>query len=301
MADTVTLPGTGAVIASDDISGAQYQRIKLVIGADGTNDGDVASGNPLPITGALTDTQLRATAVPVTASAGTNLNTSALALETGGNLAGAATSLAVIDDWDETDRCKVNPIAGQAGVQGGSGVVTALTQRTVLATDVGLPAGTSDIGAVTSRPSLFAISVQSAGLTTATTNYSAGDQVGTLFTLANAARASGGGGYITGVTLISAADVIGAFDVVFFDASVTLASDNAAFAISDTDALEIVGIAQLAGAFAIGNNRVAQAYNLAMPYICTGTSLFAALITRNGGFVFGAVGDLQLRVWVDRA
>jgi len=65
MADTVTLPGTGAVIASDDIGGAQYQRVKLTIGADGTNDGDVASGNPLPVTGALTDTQLRATAVPV--------------------------------------------------------------------------------------------------------------------------------------------------------------------------------------------------------------------------------------------
>ena len=43
------------------------------------------------VSGPLTDTQLRATAVPVsgavTANAGTNLNTSALALETGGNLA----------------------------------------------------------------------------------------------------------------------------------------------------------------------------------------------------------------------
>ena len=76
----------------------------------------------------------------VTANAGTNLNTSLLALEAGGNLAGAATSLAIIDDWDETDRAKVNIIAGQVGAQGGSGVVTALTQRVVLATDVTLPA-----------------------------------------------------------------------------------------------------------------------------------------------------------------
>lgn len=36
----------------------------------------------------------------VTANAGTNLNTSLLALEAGGNLAGAATSLAIMDDWD---------------------------------------------------------------------------------------------------------------------------------------------------------------------------------------------------------
>lgn len=57
-------------------------------------------------------------------------------------------SLGVIDDWDESDRAKVNPIVGQAGVTGGSGVVGAATQRVVLATDVGLPAGTSNIGDV---------------------------------------------------------------------------------------------------------------------------------------------------------
>lgn len=84
----------------------------------------------------------------VTANAGTNLNTSALALESGGNLAGAATSLAILDDWDESDRCKVNLISGQAGVAGGSGVVGATTQRVCLATDVALPAGTNNIGDV---------------------------------------------------------------------------------------------------------------------------------------------------------
>lgn len=71
----------------------------------------------------------------VTANAGTDLNTSALALESGGNLAGAATSLAVMDDWDETDRCKVNPIVGQAGVAAGAGAVGTTTQRMTLASD----------------------------------------------------------------------------------------------------------------------------------------------------------------------
>lgn len=55
----------------------------------------------------------------------------------------------IIDDWDESDRAKVNPIVGQAGVQGNTGVVTANTQRVVLATDVALPAGTNTIGGVT--------------------------------------------------------------------------------------------------------------------------------------------------------
>lgn len=71
----------------------------------------------------------------VTANAGTNLNTSTLALEAGGNLAATTTALQIMDDWDESDRAKVNPIVGQAGVQGGAGAVSATTQRIVIATD----------------------------------------------------------------------------------------------------------------------------------------------------------------------
>ena len=52
MADDTTLnPGFGGdVIATDDIGGIKYQRVKFVIGGDGVNDGDVAAGNPLPVT-----------------------------------------------------------------------------------------------------------------------------------------------------------------------------------------------------------------------------------------------------------
>jgi hypothetical protein len=68
MADNVTLPGTGEVIAGDDIAGAIFQRVKMVLGADGVNDGDVSSANPVPVTGPLTDAQLRAAVVPVNQS-----------------------------------------------------------------------------------------------------------------------------------------------------------------------------------------------------------------------------------------
>lgn len=51
-------------------------------------------------------------------------------------------SLSVLDDWDESDRAKVNPIAGQAGVQGGAGASTALTQRVAIATDANAISGT---------------------------------------------------------------------------------------------------------------------------------------------------------------
>lgn len=52
MADNVTLPGTGAVVGSDDVGGVQYQQVKLV---DGTLDSTTPIGtnsNPLKTTGA---------------------------------------------------------------------------------------------------------------------------------------------------------------------------------------------------------------------------------------------------------
>jgi hypothetical protein len=54
MADNVTLDaGSGGdSIAADEISSVKYQRVKITLGADGTNDGDVSSANPIPITNA---------------------------------------------------------------------------------------------------------------------------------------------------------------------------------------------------------------------------------------------------------
>ena len=50
----------------------------------------------------------------------------------------ALTALQIIDDWDETDRAKVNPIVGQAGVAAGAGAVGATTQRVVHGSSSGL-------------------------------------------------------------------------------------------------------------------------------------------------------------------
>jgi hypothetical protein len=47
MADNVTLPGSGAVVATDDVGGAQHQYVKLEFGADGVAT-KVDSTNPLP-------------------------------------------------------------------------------------------------------------------------------------------------------------------------------------------------------------------------------------------------------------
>lgn len=56
MADNTQLPipaTSGDIIAADDIGGTKFQRVKLIHGADGVNDGDVATGNPLPVQGTV--------------------------------------------------------------------------------------------------------------------------------------------------------------------------------------------------------------------------------------------------------
>jgi hypothetical protein len=42
-------PGSGATIAADNIGGSLHQRIKVTIGADGVNDGDVSAADPMPV------------------------------------------------------------------------------------------------------------------------------------------------------------------------------------------------------------------------------------------------------------
>lgn len=53
MGDNLNItPGTGAVAGADDIDGVLYQRIKIITGIDGVNNGDVSSSNPMPISDA---------------------------------------------------------------------------------------------------------------------------------------------------------------------------------------------------------------------------------------------------------
>lgn len=164
----------------------------------------------------------------------------------------------------------------------------------------GVP-GTAQGLAIVNRRDLVRVAVNSGGLTIATTAYVAGDQMGSQFTIAGCAREAGGSGTIIGVSVTSAADITGAMDVVFSRASMTLAADNAAYAISDADALNVIDVVQLGTSIDIGNNRFARAMGLAIPYDCSGgTSLYAGIMTRVAHTFFAAVTDLQLCVWVER-
>lgn len=269
MADNVAA-STDPTVATDDIGAVHYQRVKLVDGTlDGTAAiaGDATNGLDVDVTRVIPGTTATALGKAEDAAHASG--------DTG------VMMLGVRNDADASFGADLD--------------------YTPLTTDSG---GNQNIKA---RRDLVRIATTSAGLTIATTAYTAGDQVGTQFTMAGAARASGGTGTIVGCALINAhltltgAEVIGAYDVVITRSSITLAADNAAYAISDADACNVVGLIQLAGSFDIGNNRISQMFNLAIPYDCSGgTSLYASLITRTAHTFFTNVGDLQLVLYVER-
>jgi len=51
------------------------------------------------------------------------------------SLSGILTAVQIMDDWDESDRAKTNPIVGQAGISAGAGAVAANTPRVTHASD----------------------------------------------------------------------------------------------------------------------------------------------------------------------
>lgn len=143
-----------------------------------------------------------------------------------------------------------------------------------------------------------------------TSIYASGDCLGALTEITGAARVAGKGGVIRSVTVVDKTQAQrAAFDILLFSATVTTAADQAAFTISDADALKCVAVIPvLAGDYAAvwpGTPTNSIAYkpdlktatfsgNLLLPYLCAATSLFVQLIVR-GTPTYTAASDLVLR------
>lgn len=151
------IPGVGTAVGLSDGTNMQAPRVFDLDTGGGSqyvqgmgirlssSGGSVEGGtgtNPLRID--PTGSTIQPVSGTITANAGTNLNTSALAVETGGNLATLAGTVSA-------NRLATNLIAGQIGVAGGTGVDGATVQRVSLATNVALPTGANSIGQVTAN------------------------------------------------------------------------------------------------------------------------------------------------------
>ena len=133
MADNVELNATsgGPAIAADEIGPAKFQRVKLIHGVDGTNDGDVATVNGLPVKEVLNTIAFSGT------TTGSLLDgASAVGFGSELALAGAATKVVVRSEFQTTasDSCVVRvwyedsagvwSVAGSLYTVGGTAIAT---------------------------------------------------------------------------------------------------------------------------------------------------------------------------------
>lgn len=133
--------------------------------------------------------------------------------------------------------------------------------------------------------------------------YSAADAVGGLLTFADCAHKDKGSGIIQSVILIDDGDQKAETELHLFNQSISVAADNAAFAVSDAD-LEfyIGGIAIVAADYEdLGGNAAACIKNINLPFnlASDGTSIFGQLLTR-GTPTYASTSDLTVKLVVIR-
>lgn len=139
--------------------------------------------------------------------------------------------------------------------------------------------------------------ITSGGLTTATTAYSANDQVGTQFTVTGMAVSTGLGGVLTDIMLNDESAIIGQYRFWVTKSTVTPAADNAAFSLSDGDSeVQISSGPFASGGVSSGVNNFTVSWNGAVTYLCAATSLFVNLQTLAAHTFFGATTSLKLQL-----
>lgn len=138
---------------------------------------------------------------------------------------------------------------------------------------------------------LATVAVASTGLTTATTAYTAGDQVGAVFTFTLTNKT-----IILGGILSDKAAIVGAMTLWLFNSSPTPAADNAAFSISDADALNVIGTIEFPyPKTSSALNRTGSIDSLGATSGGS-TTIYGLLVTESAHTFFGAAGDIQIRL-----
>jgi hypothetical protein len=137
--------------------------------------------------------------------------------------------------------------------------------------------------------------------------YASGDELGTLQTITNAARFTGGGGFVRSITVLDKTQAQrSAIDVLFFDRSISVAGNNNAFAPSDADMANCLGVVAIAtGDYNTAwagtpTNSVATKLVVDFPFVCSATSLFALAVVR-GTPTYTSTSDLIFSYTIEQS
>jgi hypothetical protein len=141
-----------------------------------------------------------------------------------------------------------------------------------------------------------------------TTTYAVNDQIAdstsapTLPTLSSVVKASGGSGIIIDLILNTTNDPALPLqgELFIFDSSVTLANDNAAFAISDADSLKLVAGPIPFAMVDIGNQHVAHIQGLNVGFTCVGTANLRWSMRAKNAYIPANAETFNLRAKIQR-
>jgi len=258
--------GAGSTVATDDVAGVHYQRVKLVNGTLDASD-----------------------AIPGDATNGLDVDVTRVIPGTG------ATNLGKAEDDPHT--------SGDVGV-------VALAKRTdSAAVSSGTDGDYSTLnvdaqGRMWVRPAPVTVRVQVTPTISTTPAYTSGDVLGGLQTISNAARISGGSGTVSSILVLDKTQAQrAAIDIMFFDRSVTVASDNAAVAMSDADmafCLGILSIGPYNTAFpGTPLNSISTLLNVGLRFVLNGTDLYAVAVVR-GTPTYTSTTDLIFTYIIDQ-
>lgn len=117
------------------------------------------------------------------------------------------------------------------------------------------------------------------------------------FTFSNAARVSGGAGLITDLVVINSVAAVLQGELWLFDSAVTAVNDNAAFALSDTDVLKLIGVIPFQTE-AQPSNAVAHVADINALFVAVGSANLRALVKLKSAYTPGNAEVLTFRLKV---
>lgn len=147
------------------------------------------------------------------------------------------------------------------------------------------------------------LQVRTAAITGDTAAYASGDLVGAKLSLTDPnSVAPITRGTITGIMIQDLAAQAGDLEVVFFNAdpSGTTFTNNAALDIADADLAKVIGSYPVKTDYAFADNSIIMIdpYQLPMPFVLSGTTLYAAIIAR-AARTQATNTDLTLKVYIE--
>jgi hypothetical protein len=285
----------------------------------------------IPVTGPLTDAQLRASAVPISAASlplptgasteatlallngkVTACNTGAVVVSSSALPTGASTEATLSSLNGKVTACNTGAVVLAAGAAAIGSVSVTGNVTVVQGTGTNLKVDISGTGAnatavkVDGSAVTQPISGNVGGKTTAikdttavstTPAYTSGDAVGAKRTLTNVFLSSGGTAILESITVLDRANQAAALEIIFFDSDPTNATitDNAAFVYS-TDDLKVLGRVSVAASDYVTLNSKAIATLKGIGLTLKGnatTSLFVAVVT-TGTPTYAATTDVQI-------